>query len=233
MDSATAFVDVRGLELRYGGDDAFRLSVPRFAVEPGTTAVLTGPSGSGKTTLLHALAGILVPHAGDVRVGGTHLLTAGTALGDAARRRFRIREVGLVFQAFELLEHLSVLENILLPYFINPALERTADVDARARDLAARLGISRMLPRGPATLSQGERQRVAIARALVTAPGLILADEPTGNLDPDTTGTILSLLLDEVRRHDATLLMVTHDHGLLDRFDHAFDMGALTQESVA
>ena len=206
---------------------------PHFAVDAGTTAVLTGPSGSGKTTLLHALAGILVPHAGDVRVGDTRLVAGGTALGDAARRRFRIREVGLVFQAFELLDHLSVLENVLLPYFINPALQRTADVDARAKDLATRLGISRLLPRGPATLSQGERQRVAIARALVTAPGLILADEPTGNLDPETTGTILALLLGEVQRHDATLLMVTHDHGLLDRFDHAFDMAQLSREPVA
>jgi ABC-type lipoprotein export system ATPase subunit len=233
MAHPPAFVDVRGLELRYGGAGAFRLAVPRFQVDAGTAAVLTGPSGSGKTTLLHALAGILVPHAGDVRVGDTQLVAAGTALGDAARRRFRIREVGLVFQAFELLDHLSVFENILLPYFINPALERSAEVDARARSLAERLGIAALLPRGPATLSQGERQRVAIARALVTAPSLVLADEPTGNLDPETTGTILALLLDEVRRHDATLLMVTHDHGLLGHFDHAFDMAQLCREPVA
>lgn len=232
MGSAPTFVDVRGLELRYGGDDAFCLSVPRFEVAAGAAAVLTGQSGSGKTTLLHALAGILVPHAGDIRVGDTQLLMGGTSLGDAARRRFRIREVGLVFQAFELLDHLSVLENVLLPYFINPALTRTAEVDARARSLADRLGIAPLLPRGPATLSQGERQRVAIARALVTAPKLILADEPTGNLDPDTTGTILALLLDEVRRNNTTLLMVTHDHGLLGHFEHTFDMAHLCQEPV-
>ncbi len=233
MGGAPAFVDVRGLELRYGGDDAFRLSVPHFQMAAGTAAVLTGPSGSGKTTLLHTLAGILTPQAGDVRVGDTQLVTAGSVLGDAARRRFRIREVGLVFQAFELLDHMSVFENVLLPYFINPALTRTPEVDARARSLAERLGIARLLPRGPATLSQGERQRVAIARALVTAPKLVLADEPTGNLDPDTTGTILALLLDEVRRHDTTLLMVTHDHGLLGHFEHTFDMANLCQEPVA
>ncbi|MDJ0973148.1 MAG: ABC transporter ATP-binding protein [Planctomycetota bacterium] len=223
-------VDVDGLRAGYG--EGFELHVPALHVEAGETVALIGPSGCGKTTLLNVIAGIHVPTAGHVRVGDLELFGSTSRAPDAARRRFRISRIGLVFQAFELLDHLSVRENILLPFFVNTALEHTPAVDARLATIAERLGIAAYLARHPQALSQGERQRVAIARALVTDPALLLADEPTGNLDPDTGARILDLLFDAVREHEATLVMVTHDHGLLDRFDRVVDLMAVGTEAA-
>jgi putative ABC transport system ATP-binding protein len=178
-----------------------------------------GPSGSGKTTLLHLVAGIATPDAG-------HIFTAGVeigALGDAARRELRIRRIGLVFQEFELLEYLSVLDNILLPFRIHPALQLTRSVVQRARALAERVGIADKLSRLAPRLSHGERQRAAVCRALIAEPDLLLADEPTGNLDPTNKTRVLEILLDEAQRRNTTLLTVTHDHDLLGRFQRVID----------
>lgn len=231
-------VEARELVLDHGATSAFELRVPELAVPRGSQVVITGPSGCGKSTLLDTLAGLHVPRSGHVRIGDTTLYGEGDApgappLSDAARRRFRIQHVGFVFQTFELLEPLSVLENMLLPFTIHPTLRLTKAVRARARSLAERLGIAAHLNRKPRTLSHGERQRAAIGRALITEPMLLLADEPTGNLDPETTETILALLLEEAARIDATLLMVTHDHGVLDRFEAHLALGAAHPEGVA
>ena len=223
-------VAVTGLHAGYGG--SFSLAVPRLEIAAGETVALIGPSGCGKTTLLNVIAGIHVPEAGSVRVAGVGLHGDGTTASDAERRRFRIAGIGLVFQAFELLEHLSVRENILLPYFVNTALRRDDAVETRVESIAGDMGIGALLKRHPSALSQGERQRVAIARALVTEPGILLADEPTGNLDPDTSTRILDLLFGAVRDRNATLLMVTHDHALLDRFDRVVDLMALGAEAA-
>lgn len=213
------------LAFRYGRD-GFELRVASFALERGERVALIGPSGSGKSTFLHLLAGILLPDRGRVVVTGKEW----SRLRDAERRRARITGLGLVFQEFELLEHLSVRENILLPYFVNPALPLEDTVEARMRALAESAGIGALLARRPGALSHGERQRVAICRGLVTGPELLLADEPTGNLDPETTSSVLRMLLDVVGEGDASLLLVTHDHGLLDRFDRVIDVAALDQE---
>ena len=197
----------------------FRLQIPQFAVAAGEKVAVIGPSGSGKTTLLNLVAGIFVPEQGTVRVGDVPV----NSLSDAGRRDFRISNIGFVFQDFELLDYLSVLDNILHPYRITRALKLSREVHQRARDLTEQMGIADKLQRYPQELSQGERQRAAICRALLPRPQLILADEATGNLDPENKERILDLLFESVDQHGATLLAVTHDHDLLPRFDRVVD----------
>lgn len=201
--------------------DGYRLELPEVRVEAGEKVVVIGASGCGKTTLLQLMAGILEPGSGSVHVAGTHL----GGLSERARRQFRLTEIGLVFQEFELVPHLSVEENILLPYMVGAHARRTltSEVRARVQDLAAGAGIAPLLSRHPESLSQGERQRVAICRALITHPPLLLADEPTGNLDPETTSEVLGVLFAQVAALATTLIAVTHDHALVDRFDTVLD----------
>jgi putative ABC transport system ATP-binding protein len=207
------------------GDAGFALYVPELRVAKGERVAVVGPSGSGKTTLLHLIAGILVPDAGTIRVGETDV----AGLSEARRRAFRVERVGLVFQELELLEYLDVLENVLLPYRIHPALRLGDEARERARRLADQLGIGHRLERAPRALSQGERQRAAVCRALVTRPPLLLADEPTGNLDPGNKRRVLDALFAVAAEAEATLLVVTHDHELLSSFDRALDVKAFQQ----
>ena len=199
----------------------FRLRVPVFQVAPGEKVAVIGPSGSGKTTLLNLVAGILVPQQGRVDCAGV----AVSALSDRERRDFRVSTIGFVFQDFELLDYLHVLDNILHPYRITGALRLTGQVRARAAELARQMGIGDKLRRHIDHLSQGEKQRVAICRALLPSPRIVLADEATGNLDPRNKGHILELLFGSVAAHGATLLAVTHDHELLPHFDRVVDFG--------
>ena len=207
----------------------FRLQIPQFAVAAGEKVAVIGPSGSGKTTLLNLVAGIFVPEQGTVRVGDVPV----DSLGDAGRRDFRISNIGFVFQDFELLDYLSVLDNILHPYRITRALKLSREVRQRALALADQMGIADKLQRYPQELSQGERQRAAICRALLPRPQLILADEATGNLDPENKERILDLLFESVDQHGATLLAVTHDHDLLPRFDRVVDFHDFRQGQSA
>lgn len=216
--------DVR-FEYPHGG---FSLDVPELTVASGTRAAAIGPSGSGKTTLLNLISGIERPGSGEVGTAGVRV----DRLSPAARRSFRITTVGFVFQEFLLLEYLDVLENILYPYRLHHELRLDASVASRARRLASDLGLASLLDRRPSELSQGERQRVAIARALLTEPALILADEPTGNLDPATKQQALDLLFEQCEARSTTLLMVTHDHGLLDQFAQIVDLEALGRAEV-
>ena len=147
-----------------------------------------------------------------------------SGLSDAQRRRFRVTRIGMVFQEFELLEYLSVIDNILLPYRISGALTLTAEVKDRARALAERVGLADKLRRNVTKLSQGERQRVGICRALVTRPTLLVADEPTGNLDPANRERVTELLLEYSGESHTTLLTVTHDHGQLARYDRVINL---------
>ena len=211
-------IEVRDLEFRYAEGD-FVLRIPLLAIDRGSTVAVVGPSGCGKTTLLNLLAGVASPRAGAVTTNDVDI----TTLTDRARRDFRIRHIGLVFQEFELLDYLNVLDNILLPYRINSALELTPHVRDRARSLAGDMGIADKLPRHPDKLSQGEKQRVAVCRALLTEPVLLLADEPTGNLDPGNKGRVLDILFDYAERSGATLVTVTHDLDLVDRFTRVVD----------
>jgi putative ABC transport system ATP-binding protein len=153
-------------------------------------------------------------------------------LDDAARRAFRVQHVGLVFQEFELLDYLDVLDNILLPYRVHPSMRLDGAVRDRAIALARDVGLGDKLRRHPQRLSHGEKQRAAVCRALVTQPDLLLADEPTGNLDPVNKERVLEILVDHARATGATLVTVTHDHGMLKRFGRVIDFHALASDSV-
>jgi len=211
-------IEVEDLEFRYSEGD-FRLRIPELGVAAGEKAALIGPSGSGKTTLLNLISGVAVPMRGRIRVQDTEV----TGLDDAGRRGFRIRNIGMVFQEFELLEYLSVLDNILLPYRITESLTLDDDVRERARRLGRGVGLADELNRNVTRLSQGERQRVGVCRALLTNPPLLLADEPTGNLDPSNKDRVFDILFEYASKNGATLLTATHDHGLLRRFGRVID----------
>jgi putative ABC transport system ATP-binding protein len=178
------------------------LSGVSLDVDPGEFIVVRGPSGCGKSTLLTIVGGLGRPSSGHVRVVGEDVV----ALSSAARARFRARQVGFVFQMFHLLPYLTVLENVV-------AAAQGGEHSAarrRGRELLERFHLGRRLRHRPAELSAGERQRVAVARAMVNRPPLILADEPTGNLDPDNAAEVLELLAD-FHRQGGTVLLVTHD----------------------
>lgn len=212
------------------GERPFSLSVPALDCAPGQIAAIIGPSGSGKTTLLHLICGVLTPTRGNILLFDHDL----TTLSPTQRRALRLDRVGMVFQEFELLDYLSARENILLHHHV--ASQSSIDpvaLEAHAMSLVEQAGISHVLKRKPARLSQGERQRVAVCRALATRPSLILCDEPTGNLDPESTSRILDLILTQARQTNATLLVVTHNHTTLDRFDSVIDSRHFTPTAEA
>jgi ABC-type lipoprotein export system ATPase subunit len=214
-------IEIADLRFRYPAGE-FALEVPEFRVARGEKVALVGPSGSGKTTLVHLMTGILRPDSGRIALDDREL----TGRTDHELRDLRISRVGFVFQEFELLDYLTTLENILLPYLVNRSLTLDAEVRESAKELARALGLGRILARRPGSLSHGERQRVAISRALVTGPGLIVADEPTGHLDRPNAEAIMRLLVEEVERRGATLVMVTHDESLLGSMDRVVDVAA-------
>ncbi len=218
-------VEVRGLEFRHG--ETFRLSLPALTIAEGERVGLVGPSGSGKTTLLDLIAGIRVPSAGSVRVMGEEW----TALAPADRRARRLRSIGMAFQSFELLEYLTSRQNILLAGEVGHPAGREVLAD-RVDQLAQAAGILPVLSRPPSLLSQGERQRVAMCRALVTRPRLLLCDEPTGNLDPRSAAAVMDLLLEQAAADGASVIVATHDHGLLDRFDRVLDLATFGRGGV-
>lgn len=211
------------------GEGGFQLNIPTLSIHRKEHIACTGPSGSGKTTLVNLMAGILLPQRGVVKLGAQEM----SALPDSRRRAERISRIGMVFQEFELLDYLSAMENILLPFHIAGVLKLDEAVIARAKRLAAATGIAHVLKQPPGRLSQGERQRVALCRALVTEPEIVMCDEPTGNLDPDTAKLILDLVFQQVREKQATLFMVTHNHAILDRFERVIDMRDLTTRAAS
>lgn len=209
--------------VRFAHGVSFQLSLDRFEVQAGESVALIGPSGSGKSTLIDLIAGIRLPTAGRIRVLGEEWL----ALAEDQRRAVRRSRIGMAFQEFELLEYLTARENIVLASYVGAVRESRAALRRRAESLAAAAGIQAVLDRPPARLSQGERQRVALCRALLTRPPLILCDEPTGNLDPKSAAAVIHLLLNQAREDGAAVVMATHDHGLIPRFDRVVDLAAL------
>ena len=204
----TAPLIVRGLGKHYGEATVF--AGVDFAVQPGEFVAIVGDSGVGKSTLLNCLAGLDTWDAGRITHGDTDLGT----LGDTARALWRRAQVGFVFQAFHVLPHLDVVQNVALPLML---LGQRAP--ARVQQMLAAVGLEGLGERLPQQLSGGQLQRVAIARALVHRPALLLADEPTGNLDPTTAARVMDLLLAQTRGHGASLVLVTHSDTAAARAD--------------
>jgi putative ABC transport system ATP-binding protein len=209
-------LEASGLRLGYPGpkgQSVAIVSIDRLSVPAGAAIGITGPSGSGKTSLLYLLSGIEQPNAGRVLWDGTDI----AALPERARDRWRLRHAGFVFQDFHLIAGLSALDNTLVTCWFDGGTV-PADLAQRARELLAAVGLSDPGQRIE-TVSRGEQQRVAIARALLRRPGVLFADEPTASLDPASATRVRELLIDLVRAHGATLLVVSHDDALLRCLD--------------
>ena len=210
-------IDIQDLMFQYPAtsqNDSFTLRVASWSLLAGEMAVLHGPSGCGKSTLLNLISGSL-PH----QKGVLHVLgESRRGSSDAQRRAHRISNIGFVFQDFPLITYLSALENVLLPYRINPVLTLQEASIQRAKELLQNLGLQHKIHRHPQALSQGERQRVAVARAMITEPKLLLADEPTAGLDPDRSESVMELLEQLVLDNGCSLLVVTHDPQIRQRF---------------
>ncbi len=198
---------------------SFGMRVDEFTVPQGARTALVGPSGSGKTTLLGLIAGTLIADSGSIKVNDQ--IISEFRRGELGR--YRVQSVGQVFQAFELLDYLTVIENVMLPWYICSS-GRKEVTRSRAMELLASVGLESKQRSRPGELSQGEQQRVAVCRAMLNNPPLLLADEPTGNLDEENKQNVVDLLLEQVTRNRSTLLMVTHDKSLLDKFDSVLDM---------
>jgi putative ABC transport system ATP-binding protein len=218
-------IQISNLKFSYASAGGFRMFIPRLDIATGECVAIVGPSGSGKTTLLNLMAGTFVPSSGEISVVGERL----DSMTEAARRRFRIDRVGQVFQAFELLDYLTVKENILLPRLIDPDNRKNSDAQQRIQSVLASVGLQDKADKRPSELSHGERQRVAVCRAMLNRPQLLLADEPTGNLDQANKQKVVELLLRQAREHDSMLLMVTHDHSMLDAFERVIDFTELVE----
>ena len=209
--AADALVSAEQVTQTYHGDRVTALRGVTLTLNRGEYLAITGPSGCGKSTLLHVLCGIEVPTGGSVMFGGRRI----TRRSDWVR--LRARQVGLVYQAFNLLPTLTAVENVEVPMFGVIASRR--EREARARDLIARVGLTDRAAHLPAELSGGEQQRVAVARSMANGPSLILADEPTGNLDSESANQVLELLESCRRDHAATLVVVSHDPAVANRAD--------------
>src|ERR671911_970824 len=194
-------IAVRGLAHRYGSTEVLRL--PEWNVAQGERWLVLGRSGSGKTTLLHVIAGLIRPTEGEVEVAGENLCR----LEGARLDRWRATSVGIVLQALHLVKHLSVRDNLRLAQY----LAKAPQDDKRIDDTLGALGVGAKSARRPSELSQGEQQRVAIARAVVNRPKLVLADEPTANLDDAAAASVVELLAAQAERQGATLIVATHD----------------------
>ena len=219
MTSTAPLLQVRGLARRYGAQSVFENV--HLEVQRGEFVAIVGDSGVGKSTLLNCLAGLDRWDAGQVLHQGLDLGT----LDDTQRALWRRSHVGFVFQAFHVLPHLDVAQNVGLPLL----LQGRPDA-ARVAQMLAAVGLDGLAERLPQQLSGGQQQRVALARALVHRPGLLLADEPTGNLDPGTAARTMDVLLAQTREHGAALVLVTHSDAAAARADRVL---RLTAQGIA
>lgn len=221
MSAPSPALKIQGLQKTYSGVDGSSsagVNIKNFEMD-GEVA-LHGPSGSGKTTFLHLVAGILRPDNGRVWIAGDEI----TSLSESGRDRLRAQKIGIVYQAFHLLHGFSALENVAL----GMAFGRGVNLD-RARMLLKRVGLKDRMNHRPDQLSIGQQQRVAVARALANSPQLVLADEPTGNLDPERARESIALLKEICREAGAALLVVSHDPAVLASFDRRVELSELSK----
>lgn len=210
-----AVVDLKKSFFSPDGGQTSIINVGRFSLAAGEQVALRGESGSGKTTFLHLIAGILAADSGQVEVDGVKM----SGLSEPQRDRLRADKLGYIFQTFNLLQGYTVLENVIMGMAFGP---RGAD-RAHARQMLERVGLGDRLNHFPGQLSTGQQQRVAVARALANQPKLVLADEPTGNLDRKRSREALSLIREVCHENGATLLLVSHDERVLAQFEQVRD----------
>lgn len=207
-------LDIQNLKKSFdqpGGGRLDILEIQSLAIQAGEQAVLIGQSGGGKTTLLHLIAGLLTPDSGSIRIAGTDI----TRLSESGRDRFRASMTGYVFQTFNLLPAFTAIENVRLGMsFAGGRYDA-----ARAAALLERVGLADRAHYRPGQLSVGQQQRVAIARALAGRPKVLLADEPTANVDPASSNTVIELIRDSCREDNVSLLLVTHSMEIASKFD--------------
>ena len=216
-------LEIQGLKKTYRtpeGEAQPVLDVQEFTLEPRTQCALRGASGTGKTTFLNCIAGILSADNGMIRIDGRDV----TALDESARDTLRAQKLGYIFQTFNLLQGYTCEENVILGMSFGPG----ADAE-HARELLERVGLGDRLCYRPGQLSVGQQQRVAVARALANRPALVLADEPTGNLDPRNAREALDLIREICEENEAALLLVSHDQAVLDQFDTVLDLAEINQ----
>ena len=199
------------------------VDIPAFSLDSGQQTALCGTSGSGKTTFLNLIAGILKPDEGLVELDGCPISEA----GEAGRDRLRARTIGYIFQTFNLLQGYTCIENVLLGMSFGPGADRRW-----ASELLERVGLGQRLDHFPRQLSTGQQQRVAVARALANRPKLVLADEPTGNLDPASAAESLGLIRETCQENGAALLLVSHDRGVLGQFDNVRDLADINRAAA-
>jgi len=219
---------VENLKKAYREPDGERLpilDVPRLEVIAGEQVVVRGRSGGGKTTLLNVISGLATADEGRILVNGTDV----TRLSEAARDQFRARNIGFVFQTFNLLAGFTALENVLL----GMTFTGQRNDPARATELLERVGLAHRLSHKPAALSVGEQQRVAVARALVNRPVLLLADEPTANIDPAHQQAVIDLLREVCRTENVAMLLVTHSSEVANQFDRVLHLEELNRVVAA
>ncbi len=198
------------------------LNIPTFEVQDGERVALVGKSGSGKSTLLNAIAGIVAVSQGSLNVNGVEL----TTLSETERDAFRAENVGYVFQTFNLLQGLTAFENVLLAMTFS---KKNSDAKSRAKQLLERVGLGDKQACKPRELSVGEQQRVAIARAIANQPKLLLADEPTANLDEQNTNSVLSLLNEVASEDNRILILVTHERDVAQSLPRSIDLKSINR----
>lgn len=219
MENENLILQIRDLHFQYPASD-FKMEISDIKITQGSKIAISGKSGSGKTTLIHLISGILKPQSGEILFYDKSI----TDMNDKEIRKHRISNIGFIFQEFELLEYLNVMDNLILPYKINKSLVLDAEIKDKAKEIANRIGIGNKLDQHPKQLSGGERQRLAIARALITSPPLIIADEPTGNLDEKTSNIVMDEITDQVSYTNSTLIMISHNNELISSFDEIIDI---------
>lgn len=216
-------VEMKDIEMVYEtwSEKTKVLDIPQFDVNEGQQIAVFGPSGSGKSTLLHIMSGLLLPTCGSVEVCGEFV----NKLSEAQRDHFRSRNIGYIFQTFNLLQGYTALENVLMGMTFSPG---KAD-RATAKKLLEQVGLGGKMKRRPYQLSFGEQQRVSVARAIANKPKLILADEPTGSLDPHNSVEIIKLLKEICREHGCSLVIVSHNMDMISYFEHTVDFKKLNR----
>lgn len=218
---------IRGLKKSFATPDGGRqliVEVPDFSLDAQIQIALAGESGSGKTTFLNLIAGILKPDAGEILLEGADM----AALAESKRDRLRAEKIGYIFQTFNLLQGYTCLENVLLGMAFGTGVDKPF-----AEGLLKRVGLGDRLHHRPRQLSTGQQQRIAVARALANKPKLVLADEPTGNLDHKNARESLALIREACRENGAALLIVSHDREVLAQFDHVQQLDRINQAAKA